>query len=186
MASLTPRDKRTLRFGAIAVALYLTLFYGMSGLNRLEALRNDYDQRVAKAQSAVLERQRHENKILLLEKLKSGSFLNIEGLSRAAIVSQASEAIQKAAQGGGVKLGPIRESRGSSSSRELASMQLEATGPVTGVMTLLHRLDTLAFPLVIESLQIDPEKNKPGTVKIILHVVLLDYERWKTEERDRV
>jgi len=126
--------------------------------------------------------QRHQNKILLLEKLKRGSTMDLSKLPRASVVGQASEAIQKAAQASGIKLGPVRESPGSATGKELASMQLEASGPVTGVMTLLHRLDTLGFPLVVESLQIDPDSRKPGTVKLIIQVVLLDYERWKKEE----
>jgi hypothetical protein len=183
MPTLTQRDKRTIRFAAVGIAFYLLVFFGISGWNRLEAVRLDYRQRLAQAETAALDLARHRNKILLLDKLKHGSTVDLSRLPRATIVGQASAAIQRSAQSSGAKIGPIRESPGSPSGKELASMQLEATGPVAGVMTFLHGLDTLEFPLIVDSLQIDPDPKKPGMVKLIIHVVLLDFEQWKKEER---
>jgi hypothetical protein len=186
MPALTQREQLTIRFAAIGIALYLALFFGASGWNRMEAKRHDYARLLAQAQTAALDRERHQNKLLLLDKLKHGSSVDLSKLSRAMLEGQASEAIQRAAQASGAKIGPIRETPGSSSGKELASMQLEATGPIAGVMALLHRLDVLEFPLVVDSLQIDPDPKKPGTVKLVIQLVLLDYEQWKPEARPNV
>ena len=61
-------------------------------------------------------------------------------------------------------------------------MQLEGSGPIPAVMTLLHRLPTLGFPLVVDSLQITPEAAKPGVVKLNLTIIILDFESWKNAE----
>lgn len=183
MASLTPRDKRILRIAGIAIALYLILFYGVRGLLALEASRARYAQLVQKVRGLGLEAQQYENKVLKLEKLKKASRIELAGLQRDSLAGDASGAIQRAAQSSGIKLGPVRESPGSSTGKELAAMQLEATGPIPGALSLLHRLDTLGFPLVVDSLQIDPDSRKPGEVKLILRVVLLDIDHWRKKEK---
>jgi hypothetical protein len=98
------------------------------------------------------------------------------------LVAEASAAIQKAASSGGIQLGPIRESPARTSSKELASMQLEGTGPIPAAMGLLHRLQSLGYPLIVDSVQITPDATKPGMVKLNLTIIILDFEQWKTEE----
>ena len=97
-------------------------------------------------------------------------------------MGEASAAIQNAAKSGGIQLGPMRESPARTSAKELTSMQLEGNGSVSAVMTLLHRLETVGYPLIIDSLQITPD-TKPGKVKVNLTIVILDYEQWKEAPR---
>jgi hypothetical protein len=183
MKALTDRDKRTLRIAAAIISIYLILFFGVSGWKQLETRRSEYQQLVKEAQSLRQQLRPYENKALLVEKMKETFHIDLSKLSKATLVGEASAAIQKAAQTGGVQLGPIRESPARSSAKELASMQLEGIGPVPAVMTLLHRLEILGYPLIVDSVQITPEATKPGMVKLNLTIVILDYEQWKIQEK---
>jgi hypothetical protein len=107
-------------------------------------------------------------------------------LSNASLVADASAAIQKAATTGGVQLGPIRETRARASSKELTTMQLEGSGPVTAIVTFLHRLESVGYPLIVDSVQLNPEASKPGMVKVTLTITILDFEQWKKEEAPNV
>ena len=183
MPSLTERDKRTLRLAAMAIAIYLVLFFGWRGWARLEAKRHEYQRLVKEALRLKQELRPYENKVLLLEKLKETFRFDPPKLSKASVVAEASAAIQRAAQAGGIELGPIRESSARTAARELASMQIEGVGPVPATVSWLHRLETLGFPLILDSVQITPAAGKPGMVKMVLTVVILDFEQWKNEER---
>ena len=108
--------------------------------------------------------------------------MNPETFARSSLVADASAAIQKEALNLKVLLGQIRESAARPSARELASMQLEGSGPIPAVMTLLHRLETLGYPLIVDSLQITAEPTKPGVVKINLTIIILDFASWKNAE----
>jgi hypothetical protein len=39
-------------------------------------------------------------------------------------------------------------------------------------------LETLGFPLVVDSLQIEAEPRKPNILKVKLTVVIVDFEQW--------
>ena len=97
-------------------------------------------------------------------------------------MAEASAAIQKAGQGGGIQFAQIRESPGRASAKELGSMQLEGMGPLPAVMGLLHRLGSLGYPLILDSVQINPINQPPGMVKLNLTVIILDFEQWKNVE----
>ena len=60
-------------------------------------------------------------------------------------------------------------------------MQLEGAGPVPAVTAFLHRLDTLGFPLIVDSVQLSPEP-RPGMLKLNLTIIILDFDQWKKEE----
>jgi hypothetical protein len=182
MPALTDRDKRTLRLAAAGVTIYLFLFFGWRGWQALESKRDDYRQLVMSAERLKQELQPYEVKTLRLEKLKGTYHLDPDKLSKATLVAEASAAIQRAATSGGVQLGPVRESPARPSAKELASMQIEVMGPVPAMMSLLHKLQTLGFPLIVESVQISADPNKPGAAKLNLTIVILDYEQWKKEE----
>jgi len=184
MRTVTEREKRTIRIAVIAITVYLILFCGLRLWQRLEARRAEYQKLVKDAQRLKQDVQRYENKVLLLEKLKGSVPLEPSQLSRVALVAEASAAIQRVATTGGVQLGPIRESSARSSARELASMQLEGFGPVPAMMTFLHRLETLGYPLILDALQINSEPTKPGMVKATLTIVILDFDQWKKEARN--
>src|SRR4051812_42662094 len=140
MPALSDREKRTIRLGGIAVAIYLVLFFGVRGWKHLEASRSEYQQLLGEAQRIRRELQPYENRVLLAEKLKQSFHMDPQKLSRASLMAEASGAIQKAAAGGGVQLGPMRESAARPSAKELGSMQLEGVGQVAALMTFLHRL----------------------------------------------
>ncbi len=103
-------------------------------------------------------------------------------LSKASAVAEASSAIQKAAAAGGVQGGPIRESPGRSSSKELASIKLEGSGQLPAVTSFLHRLESVGSPLIIDSVQITPDNMRPGMIKLSLTIIILDFEQWKNGE----
>ena len=106
-------------------------------------------------------------------------------LAKATLVAQASAAIQNAAKGGAIQLGPLRESSGRASAKELASIQLEGSGPVPAVLSFLHQLETLGFPLLVDALQMTPDTTKPGQLKVTMTIVILDFDQWKDSEVPR-
>lgn len=182
MRALTDRESRTVRIAAIALAVYLVLFFGLRGCQGLERKRSEYRDLISEARNLKQELQPYENRTLLIEKLRTTFHLDPLKLSRTTLVAEASAAIQKTAQSGGVKLGPIRESAARPAARELTSMQLEGSGQVAAVMALLHRLETLGYPLLLDSLQLSPQPQ-PGMIKFNLTIVILDFEQWKPEEK---
>lgn len=165
MRPLTPREKRTVRIGLAAIVIYLAFFVGLHGWKSFSKRRSDYQQLVKEAQGLRQEVQPYESKALLVKKLMEDFRLDPAKLSRVSLVAEASAAIQQAALSGGVQLGPIRESPGRPSTHELASVQLEATGAVPALMALLHRLDHLGYPLMVDSVQISsPMAGQPGAI----------------------
>jgi hypothetical protein len=181
MRTLSDREKRIVRLGVIFAALYLVCFFGYTAWKKLESKRSEYRKLLVDAQNLKRELQPYENRVLLAQKLKENFRMDPQKLLRSTVVADASAAIQKAATSGGIKLGPVRESPARASARELASMQLEGAGPVAGVLGLLSRLESLGYPLIIDSVQITPE-NKPGSVKMSLTIVILDFDQWKNEK----
>ena len=186
MQSLTERDKRILRIATIGVAIYLALFFGAKSIKRLEKSRVEYQQLLAQAEKLKRDVGPLENKFLLLEKLKETSKIEVQKISRATVVAEASAAIHKAAQEGGIKLGPMRESAsGRSAARELASMQIEGMGQITQIMAFCHKLQSLGFPLAIETFTLAPQQNPPGMLKVNMTVVLFDWDQWKAGKGGR-
>ena len=180
MRELNPREKRTVRFGATALAIYLVLFCGFSVFKRLAHRRADYQELQTRAARLKDEVQLYEDRIQVVKKLMEASRLDPSKLSRTSVVAEASAAIQKAATSGGVQVGPVRESPGRASSKELGSVQIEGTGPVPAVMGLLGRLESVGFPLIIDSVQLTPDM-RPGQLKMSLTIVILDFDEWKKE-----
>jgi hypothetical protein len=182
MATMTNREKRTVRLGAAGIALYLVLYGGFEGWKFFQAKHREYQQLVTEAPGLKKELQPYEDKVLVAKKLMEDFRLDPAKLTSATVMAEASAAIQQAAQSGGVGLGSIRESPGRTSAKELGSMQLEGGGPLPAVMGLLHRLSRLGYPLILDSVQISPEVQRPGMVKVSLTVIILDFEQWKTSE----
>jgi len=205
MRALTDREQRTIRLAAGFLAIYLACFFGLRVWKQLEAKRTEYQQLQLDAQRLRRDILVGENKALLTQKLKDSFHIDFMKLSRTTLVAEASAAIQRAAQGGGVQIGPVRESPARASAKELASMQLEAMGPVPALMSFLHRLEGLGYPLIIDSVQLGAETGRPGmaagaagpgvpmgpggpggpggpALKMSLSIVILDYEAWKKQE----
>jgi hypothetical protein len=181
MRTLSDQEKRTIRIGVGALAVYLVLFYGWRGWNALETRRTRYEGLVRQAQQLKRELQPYQKKTVVIQDLSEKFQLDPTKLSKTTLVAEASAAIQKAASTGGVQLGPLRESaRGSV--KEMASMQLEGVGPVPAIMQFLHRLERLGYPIVFDSVQVTADPSKPGAVKVNLTIVILDYDQWKAPE----
>lgn len=181
MRTLTDHEKRTVRFASIGIAIYLVLFFGLSVRTYLEQKRGDYEKLVIRARDLQNEIRPYRDKAAHTEKLMENSHLDPAKLSRATVVAEASAAIQSAAAAAGIQVGPVRENPAHSSSKELASVQIEGSGAVPAVMSLLHNLESLGYPLVIDSVQLTSDPMRPGQVKLNLTIVVLDFSQWKVE-----
>ncbi len=162
MRKLTPQEKRTIRLGAGALAIYLLVFCTLQGSKYFGQRRAEYQGLVKQAQILRTEIGGYRAKCEVTQKLMDGFKMDPLKLARPAVVVQASAAIQKAAMSVGVRIGPVREMPGRPANRELASLQLEATGPLPSLLKFLHQTESLGFPLIIETLQIGSDQNKPG------------------------
>ena len=181
MRTLTQNEKRTLRLAGVGIAIYLAAFGGFKVWKFFEKKRADYQQLVTEAQNLRREVQRYDDKIAGVKKLMESFHLDPAKLTKATVVAEASAAIQKAATSSGIQLGPVRESPARPSSKELASIQFEGTGPVQATMGLLNRMETCGYPLIIDSAQLTADPMKPGQIKFSLTIVILDFEQWKNE-----
>jgi hypothetical protein len=180
MRTLTPHEKRTVRFGAAGIVIYLLLFGGFQVWKYFARCRADYQQLVSQADRLKQEVRLYDDRVLIVKKLMESLRLDPAKLSRTSVVAEASSAIQKAAMSGGVQVGPVRESPARPSSKELASVQLEGTGPVPAVMGLLSRLESVGFPLIIDAVQLTPDM-RPGQLKVNLTILILDFDQWTKE-----
>jgi hypothetical protein len=178
MRTLTNHEKRAVRVAAAAVAIYVAFICW----KYFDAKRSAYQQVVKDVHSFRLELKPYGEKIIAVKKLMEEFHLDPAKLSKASAVAEASSAIQKAAAAGGVQGGPIRESPGRSSSKELASIKLEGSGQLPAVTSFLHRLESVGSPLIIDSVQITPDNMRPGMIKLSLTIIILDFEQWKNGE----
>ena len=176
--SMTDREKRFVRNAAIGIAIYLVLFGGYKSWGYFEARRAEYRALADEAQELKKKTQLYENKVLVVKKMMDDLHLDPAKLKRDSVVSGASAAIQKAAQSGGVQLGPIRETSAHGSGKTLATMQLETSGQVSAVLGFLAGLNTIGYPLVVDSVQFTSSFN-PGMVKMNLTVIILDFDQQK-------
>jgi hypothetical protein len=175
---MTVREKKTVQYGAMAAVLYLLLFFGVKAWKNASAESRGPGMQ-AGGQGLKQDFERYETKRQLYEKLHQQFRIDPATLDRKTIIADASAAIQNTAKSGGVNLGPLRESSARASAKELATMQLEGVGPVTSVMKFLHEITSLGYPIVIDSLQLNPDPSGPGHIKVNLSIVVLDYEQWK-------
>ena len=182
MRALTPSEKRTIRYATIGISIYLALFAGVKLWKLVSHRRASYLQMVAEARQLKTDTQLDADEAAVVKKLMTEFQLDPARLSTNTVVADASAAIQKAATSGGVKPGAIRESAGRPSAKELATIEFEGSGQVASVMSLLHQLPLLGYPLVIDSLQITGDTTHPGQVKLNVTIIVLDFEQWKTKE----
>lgn len=163
------------------IAIYLLLFGGFQTWKVLHRQRVEYLQLLVDAKNLRLQVQSYQDKALVAKRLMEDFHLDPAKLSRETIVAEASSAIQKAASASGIQVGTIRESAARGTGNEMTSMQFEGSGSVPAITGLLNRMQTLGYPLIIDSVQIMPD-NRPGMVKLSLTIVILDFERWKNPE----
>jgi hypothetical protein len=178
MRTLTDHEKRTIRIAAIGLLIYLGVLYGPRTWNHVTAGGTQQQQLAQEVEAFERELRPYENRLMRLEKLKADIELQRVTLPSLELVAEASAAIQNAAKQSRVKLGPVRESAGRPAAKELASMRLEATGPLTSLLGWVANLETLGFPLVVDSLQIEADPRKPNMLKVKLTVVIVDFEQW--------
>ena len=182
MRTLSPSEKRTVRFAAIGAAAYLALFGAFKIGQFFHHQRVAYLQLVTAAQNLKLELRPYEDKAAVVKKLMENYQLDPAKLSRATVVADASAALQKAAASGGIQVGPIRESAAQTSSKGLGTIQFEGSGQVPAAMALLQQLPFLGYPLVLDAVQISADPMRPGQIKLTLTILVLDFEQWKKSE----
>jgi hypothetical protein len=182
MRTLTASEKRTIRYAAIGISIYLVLFFGIKFWKVFEHRRRDYLQMVAEARLLKAEAGDYTDKAAVVKKLMDEFQFDPAKISSNSVVADASAAIQKAAMSGGIQPGPIRESPGRSADKELAAIQFEGAGQVSSVLSLLHQIPLLGYPLIIDSLQITPDKTRPGQIKLTLNILVLDFDQWKKKK----
>jgi hypothetical protein len=179
---LTPKEKRTIRLAAVCVLLYLALFYGPAARDYFTERREAYDKLVQQASdlSAVIEP--YQEKIKTATNLMDHFHMDPAKLARASVMAEASAAIQKAAASEGVGVGPIRETPGRLSAKEAGSIQFEGNGQIASVMGLLHHLDRIGFPVIVDTVQFTGDPRQPNGIKVSMTIVVLDFDAWKPKE----
>lgn len=180
--TLTPSEKRTIRFAAIGITIYLVLFGGVMVWKFFARQRADYLRMVSEARQLKIEAAACADKAAVVQKLMEEFHLDPAKLSKNTVVAEATAAIQKAATGGGIQPGPIREAPGRAANKELATIQFEGTGTVASVMSLLQRLPTLGYPLLVDSVQIAAAPTRPGQIKLNVTIIVLDFAQWQKPE----
>src|SRR3954468_10602921 len=110
MRTLNQQEKRTIRLAATAVGVVLLFSGVLQSWKFLSARRAEYSRLVVEAEKLRTELKPYEDKAAVAKKLMESFHLDPARLTKASVVAEASAAIQKAASGGGVQLGPIRES----------------------------------------------------------------------------
>jgi hypothetical protein len=181
MRTLTPQEKRTIRIAATILGAFLIFLGGQRVWKWIGGQRAAYRQQLKEIESIRAKIKPYEAKIAVVTNLMQRFKMDPAKLNKASLVADASAAIQKAAMAGGVQLGPIRETHARSSSKELTTMQLEGAGQVTAIITFLHRLEGVGFPLIVDSVQMNVEPSKPGMLKLTLTITILDFDQWKAE-----
>lgn len=176
MRPLTDRERRTLRFGAIGVAAYLCLFFGVQAWRYAERRRTEYRELVQEAAALEAKLAVYDEKVVATRRLMEQFRFDPAALSRTSLVARVSASIQQAALQGGIQLGAVRETPSRVADRELSAMQLEATGPVPAMLRFLQSLGAVGYPLVADSVQFAPAPTGPGQVKLNLILVILDFE----------
>jgi hypothetical protein len=181
MRTLIDHEKRTIRRATIGIAIYLVLFCGFQMWKFLHKQRVEYLELVAEAKELRLKVQAYQSRAESLKRMMEDFHLDPAKLARETIVGAASSAIQKAATSSGIQVSAVRESASRGSGDEIATMQFDCSGPVAAVTGLLNRMQTLGYPLVIDSVQITPD-NRPGMLKLNLTIVILNFEKWTKPE----
>ena len=178
LAGVSPGD--TLVWTA-ALGLCLLVSVLFQGGKLLERHRSQYGALLRQAQELKQEIRLYNDKAAAAQKLVDTYKLDPMKLRKATEVAEASAAIQKAIASSGVGVGPVRESSARPANKELATVQVECTGPVPSVTGMLKRLETVGYPLIIQNVQLTPLPNPPGQMKVNLTIVILDFEQWKKE-----
>jgi hypothetical protein len=181
MQPLSDHDKRKVRWATIAIGIYLVLFCGFKMWQFLYHRHAEYVHLVADAKDLKLKMEKYRERAEVVQRMMEDYHLDPAKLSRETIVAEASSALQKAAAGSGVQVGAVRETASRGNGDELASVQFEGSGQVAAVTGFLNRMQSLGYPLIIDSVQMTTGPQ-PGVMKLSLTIVILNYENWKNPE----
>lgn len=183
MKTLSDHEKRTIRMAVAVLIIFFAAVGAARGWKVLAARRTEYNKLLGEAKNLRQELAPYQSRAQTAGKLMEAFKMDPLKLNRATVVGETSAAIQKAAMSGGIQLGPIRESPARTAAKELASIQLDGVGQVQAVMTFLSQFDSLGYPLIVDSMQLTSDPQKPGMVKVHLTIVIMDFEQWKHEDR---
>lgn len=177
--NMTDREKRIVRFGGIGIAIYLALFGGFKVWRFFDQKRSDYKALAQEAHDLRQQTLPYRDKVLVVKKMMDDFHMDPAKLKKDTVVSEASAAIQNAARSGGVQLGSLREAAARGSGKTLATLQLESSGQIPAMLGFLASLNTIGFPLVVDSVQFNADNSRPGQVKMSLTILILDFDRQK-------
>jgi len=177
LPAMSDRDRRTARIAAVAIAIYLALFGGYKVWSFCAQQRADYRELQATARELRDRAVSYQQKALVVKKMMDDYHLDPARLPRETVVAGASAAIQQAAQAGGFAVGSIRETAARGSGRAMATVQLEGVGPASAALSFLAGLNTIGFPLLVDSVQFTSLNGGPGMVKMSLTIVILDFSK---------
>lgn len=182
MRNLNPREQRMIRYGSIGLAIYLLLFFGFHIWRMFEQKRADYKDLVAQARNLKSEIEAYQTRVLVAEKLMTEYHVDPAKLSEASVIAGASAAIQTEASADGIGLGTIRESPAQTAGLEMGTIHIEGSGKVPAMLKLLDRLQRLGYPLIIDSVQMNSDASRPGNIKFVMTISVLDFDQWKSKE----
>ena len=168
-----------IRYGGIAMGCYLALFGTYQARAICARQRAEYLQLVDQAQKLKAKVETSQMEVQSIKDLMEKFKFDPATLSRATLVGQASAAIQRAALSDHLQLGPIREPPAQSSAKELA-LQFEANGQIVAAMGFLSHLESLGFPIMVDSVQITTQ-TAPGMVKLNLTIDIVEFDLPKGE-----
>ncbi len=183
MRSLSPQEKRTVRYAAIGLAVYLVLFFGFDTWSALQKRRAAYLRLVRDAQALRTRVEVTADKAAGLEGLMEQFRMDPAKQTTNTLIAEAVAAMHNAAMSAGIQLGPVRETASRSAARELATVQIEGVGPVGSVLGFLHGMGTLGFPLVADTVQLAPDRTQPGSARLTVTVMILNFEPWRGSKR---
>ncbi len=177
--TLTASEKRTIRYGALVILIFLVLFGGLKICKFFAGLRTHYRTMVAEAHQLRVDAALDADEAAVVRKMMTDFNLDPAALTTNSAVANANAAIQNAAKSGGIQIEAVHESAGGNSAEELGTIQFQGSGPSTAVVTLIRQLPLLGSPLVIRSLQMTADPMRPGQVKLNVTVVVLNFDNWK-------
>lgn len=176
--SLTASERRTLKWGAMVLGAYLALFFGLRGATYFTTRRAEYQRLSREANDLKLKLEVYQARADRVRRYMETFKMDPARLTNSVIVAQAGAEIQKLGAGGGLVISSLRETVNRGSEPEVGAIQLEGNGPAPAILAFLHLLRGCGFPLVIDSAQIGAEPTRPGSLKLSLSILILDFERW--------
>lgn len=177
MRPLNDREKRLIRVMAIAVGIYLVLFYGRGFLASFEETRAEYELTRVQAQTVNTKILREVKKHKTLAKLRERHPVAFEALAEPTVVGDARVALEKLARACGCSLSIQKELSARSRTNEHCVFQISGGGKAKSVAKLMHNLAHSPYPYSLENVEIKASK-KPEMLSYSFTLALLRYDTW--------